>query len=87
MSISQKLYGIIGLSFLALLALAGLSQYQMGSVYKAANYGNENTVPSLKTIGDANDGITSSIMLLERHVLNTDSTLMAEIENDLKKRP
>jgi methyl-accepting chemotaxis protein len=84
MSISQKLYGIIGLSILALIVLAGVSQYQMGSIFKAANYGNENTVPSLKTIGLANDGIDSTILLVERHVLNTDNAAMAGIEKDIK---
>lgn len=84
MTISQKLYGIITLSIVALISLALLGQYQMSNIFKMANYGNENTVPSLKTISSANDGIMGTVMLLERHVLNTDNNAMAEIESDLK---
>jgi hypothetical protein len=52
-----KLYSIIGLATLALIALAGLGKYQMNSIFKTASYGSDNTAPSLKTIGVINDDL------------------------------
>lgn len=84
MTISQRLYTLVGVVLFALFGLTGLSQYQLSSVYDSSNYGNENTVPSLLLIGRVNDQITTSILLVQRHVLNTDDAAMKEIERELQ---
>lgn len=84
MTIAQRLYTLIGVVLFALLGLTGLSQYQLSSVYDSANYGNKNTVPSLLVIGRVNEHMSASILLLQRHVLNTDDAAMKEIERELE---
>ena len=84
MTIEKKLYSTFALAIASVAVLTVLGQYQMQNVFKAANYANENTVPSLKTIGVANDGIFGTIVLTQKHVLNTDSAKMAEIEKSIK---
>ncbi|MDE3009465.1 MAG: methyl-accepting chemotaxis protein [Pseudomonadota bacterium] len=53
MTISTRLLLLVCTALCALLLVAGTNMYQAEHVYAAANYGNENTVPSLVTLDRA----------------------------------
>lgn len=53
MTISNRLLMLVCTALCALLLVAGTNMYQAERVYAAANYGNENTVPSLVTLDQA----------------------------------
>jgi methyl-accepting chemotaxis protein len=84
MTIAQRLYALIGVVLFALLGFTALSQYQLSMVYGAANYGNVNTVPSLEVITAADQHVLSALVLLQRHVLNTDEASRENIERELE---
>lgn len=54
MSIKQRLIALIVSAVVALVALTGISLMQMNKVYDAANFGNENVVPSILALHEAN---------------------------------
>jgi methyl-accepting chemotaxis protein len=53
MSIGKKITGLVLSALAGILVLFAVSEYQLGRVYDAANYGNTNTVPSLIVLQDA----------------------------------
>lgn len=81
MTIAKRLYLLILGTMLGLLALGCLGVVQMGKVYDAANYGNENTVPSLVVLHNAGIAFTRERLLIYRHALNPDSGKKLEIES------
>ena len=50
MTIAQRLTVLVATSTLCLLLLSGMAYQQMEKVYRAANYGNENAIPSLQVL-------------------------------------
>ena len=54
MTISQRLFFLIGVAIAGLALMAGVALYQMGKVFDAANYANANTVPSYQALLDIN---------------------------------
>lgn len=80
MTIAKRLYLLILCSILGLLALGGLGLYQMGRLYDAANFGNENTVPSLIILNEILKQTSQERVLIYRHALASDSAKMTEIE-------
>jgi len=53
MSIAKRLYLLMLVSLISLLAVAGAGLVQINKVFTAANYGNQNTIPSLVDLSDA----------------------------------
>jgi len=80
MTIAKRLYLLIFAAMLGLVVLGGLGLYQMGRLYQAANYGNENTVPSLTVLEKATKALSQERVRVYRHVLSTDSTSKANID-------
>ena len=64
MTIAQRLAALIATSLVALILLSGLNFVQTKQVFTAANYANENTVPSLQLLNDAN----THFLMLRTHV-------------------
>ena len=46
MTVSKKMLFLVFSALLGIVLLAGTGQYQIDRVFQAANYGNDNTVPS-----------------------------------------
>lgn len=84
LSIAKRMALLIGAALLGILILAGIAQLQMTSVYEAANYGNVNTVPSLKVLNQVVKSFGQMRVRIYRHVLNTDDSKMGEIEGLIK---
>jgi methyl-accepting chemotaxis protein len=53
MNISKKMSLLVLSALAGILILSGVGQYEMATVYDAANYANENTVPSILVIDEA----------------------------------
>jgi methyl-accepting chemotaxis protein len=84
MTIAQRLLALIAAAIACLLLLAGIAYYQMNKVYGAANYGNENTVPSLLTL---NRAIISYFQIQTQtlsHAVTNDPKLKLDIEKTLE---
>jgi len=85
LTVAKKMAMLAGAALLGIVLLTGLGQYQTNQVYEAANYGNINTVPSLRVLSTALEEFSRIRVRLYRHVLNTDDKVMGEIENKLKE--
>ena len=83
MSIAQRLILLLVTSVVSLVILTAVSLVQMGKVYDAANYSNENVVPSVLVLDKALFEFAHIRVRLYRHVLNTDTKAMAEIEKKI----
>ncbi len=83
-TVAKKMALLIGSALLGIVLLTGLSQQQMNKVFDAANYGNINSVPSLRVLSTALEEFGRIRVRAYRHALNTDSTAMVEIESKLK---
>lgn len=84
LSINGKLMLIAALAISSLAGLGAFFTYQMGQVYTAANYGNINSIPSLRTLFQADGGSKDCFAMTLKHVLNTDDAAMVSIERELK---
>ncbi|MBH3328063.1 MCP four helix bundle domain-containing protein [Pseudomonas oryzihabitans] len=83
MTVIKKMLLLVLSALLGILVLAGTGQYEIDKVFQAANYGNDNTVPSLKALGDVNDSRSDYVVGIYRHVLSTSSEAMTAAEQDL----
>ncbi len=85
MTIAKRLYLMITMSIIGLVALTALGIYQMNRVYNAANFANINTVPSLVVLDKAAKEFGRLRVRVYRHVLNDDQARMAAIEITIKE--
>src|ERR1035437_7526716 len=84
LTVAKKMILLIASALLGIALLAGLSYQQMNKVFDAANYGNINSLPSVKTLSTALEEFGRIRVRAYRHVLNTDNTVMQEIEGKIK---
>jgi methyl-accepting chemotaxis protein len=83
MTVIKKMLLLVLFALLGIMVLAGTGQYEIDKVFQAANYGNDNTVPSLKALGEVNDSRSDYVVGIYRHVLSTSSEAMTTVEQDL----
>ncbi|MDT3723248.1 MCP four helix bundle domain-containing protein, partial [Pseudomonas oryzihabitans] len=83
MTVIKKMLLLVLSALLGILLLAGVGQYEIEQVFDAANYGNDNTVPSLKALGEVNDSRSDYVAGIYRHVLSSDEQRMTEVEQDI----
>ena len=69
MTIKQRLITLIAASLLCLVVLSGINYTQTNKVYQQANYGNENTVPSIQTLNRASTTFYQARIQLLYHIL------------------
>ncbi|MEI6414266.1 MAG: MCP four helix bundle domain-containing protein [Pseudomonadota bacterium] len=85
LTINAKLMAIALLALLSLAVVGGYLITRMEEVYNAVNYGNVNSVPSLKKLSQVLDDGKEYYALVIRHILNTDATAMSDLEQNLKQ--
>lgn len=85
MSIAKRLLLLLITSIGALLVFAVLNLVQMGRIYTAANFGNENVTPSILLLDKALMEFSHVRVRTYRHVLNTDSKVMADLETKINE--
>jgi methyl-accepting chemotaxis protein len=82
MTVSKKMLLLVLSALLGIVLLAGTGQYQINRVFHAANYGNDNTIPSLVSINTISSYVDDSIKGMYLHILSGDQTRMNELERD-----
>ena len=85
MTISKKMILLVLSALLGIIVLAGVGQYQLKSVFTSANYGNDNTVPSLLALRGMESNAKDLIRQMYKHILTTDDANMRLIEEDIRK--
>ncbi len=83
MTIAQRLTALIASSIAILFLLSGTLYIEMRKVYDAANYGNTDSIPSLKLINDANGTFLRLRSDVYAHVVATDPRAKIEIEKQI----
>ncbi len=83
MTIANRLLLLVGLAIASLLALAGINAYQMHRVYEAANYGNENVVPSIELLNRVTSEFGRARVRAYRIIVQTDPADRAKLEKML----
>ncbi|MDR2838676.1 MAG: methyl-accepting chemotaxis protein [Azonexus sp.] len=83
MSITKRLLLLIGMAVTGIIIVALLGMYEMSSVFKAADYGNQNSVPSLKTIAQIQRTFYTQRLNSYRHILSTDSREKDKVETHI----
>ncbi|WP_153110005.1 methyl-accepting chemotaxis protein [Propionivibrio limicola] len=91
MTIAQRLIALIVASITALVLLSGVSYFQTDKVYRQANYGNENTVPSIETLHSASLAFYQIRTLVLYHILTThmgtqNSSIKAEFDAKIAEK-
>ena len=85
MTVKQRLMLLIASAVVGLVLVAGIGTYQIGRVYTAANFGNENTVPAMDALSKLQTGLGQSRIRIMRHVFfGTDAAKMAEYERTIE---
>ncbi len=85
LTVAKKMILLAGAALLGILLLATLNYQQMSKVFDAANYASVNSVPSMATLDAIRSNFGRLRIRIDRHVMNTDSTKMAEIEQTIKE--
>ncbi|KPA96609.1 methyl-accepting chemotaxis protein, partial [Pseudomonas asplenii] len=84
MTISKKMILLVMSALLGILLLSGISYQQMNQVFTAANFGNENSVPSIVALNKLRNAVNTEIQLVYSHILTTDDKAMADIDTAIK---
>jgi methyl-accepting chemotaxis protein len=85
MSIAKRLTILMFVAVIALIGVAGGSLIQMNRIYRAANFSNENVVPSILVL---EEGVRKYMVLrirIYRFVMSTDEKEKARAEADIAK--
>ena len=89
MTIKMKMIILVLSALIGIGGLTGLSQSQISKVYEKANYGNENTVPSLSTISDAINSVATVRVLSWQHIAQSEESKRKDLEekiNSIRKK-
>lgn len=85
MTIARKMILLVITAVIGLLWLAFYSQSKLDSVFEKANYGNVNSVPSVRDLSGVIEDFGRLRVRIYRHVLNSDATKMGDIEVKIKE--
>jgi len=84
MTVTQRLMLLVGTAAAGLLLVSAIAVSQIGRVYTAANFANENTVPSLVSLNELILGVERGRIRTMRHVfVANDAASMSEIEGSI----
>ena len=85
LSVSGKLWLLAGISLLGVAALTTVSRVEMGRVYTAASYANDNTVPSILVLNDATGSAAEQRVHFWQRLIQTDPARAAELEQRMRQ--
>lgn len=85
MSMSKRLLILVGAALLGMVALLGISTYQMRAVYREADYSNENVIPSMLVLDRAMLDFSQIRVRSYRHALNSDQSAMQDLEAKIEE--
>jgi methyl-accepting chemotaxis protein len=91
LTVANKMTGLVLISALGLVGLAGLSQYQLNTVFDKTNYANQNTLPSIQLMNEIRFKFNTLRIRLSNHTMLANPEKMREVagaietlESDLK---
>ena len=84
LSVAKKMILLVATALFGIILSNSVAQYQTGKVYEAANYANVNIVPSIVMLDDMRRHFLRTRLQMNRHVVNTDDRIMAEIDGSVK---
>ncbi|GAB2182164.1 methyl-accepting chemotaxis protein [Denitratisoma sp. agr-D3] len=85
MKIANRLYLLVSVFVLGLIAVGVIGILSMDRVYQATNYGNINTVPSLETLDRVARAFGDARTRLYRHLISSDQAKMKDIESQIQQ--
>jgi methyl-accepting chemotaxis protein len=83
--ISHRLAGVLGLLLLTMMAIVGMSLWQMSAMRTLGAEVTDNWLPSVEKINQMNASVIDFRMVEFQHVLNNDDSRMAAIERVLQE--
>ncbi len=83
MNETKKMVLLVVSALLGILVLAGAAQYQISRVFEAANFGNENAVPSLLAIAAVNDPTNKSVRAMFLHLQSNDALEKGQLAQEV----
>jgi len=84
MSVKQRLLLLISSAVVGLIIVAGIGIFQIGRVYTAANFANENTVPALTALDKVSAYLGRARLRIIRHVYTSDAGELAKGEQAIE---
>ena len=85
MTVAQRVIALILTALACLILMSGIGYLQMDKVFKSANYGNENTVPSLEVLNEAIISLYEIRTRVLTHVVVSEASSMSELEKSLEE--
>ena len=85
LTVARKMALLAGAALIGIAILTGLNHRLIGEVFEDANYNSVNTVPSLLILGDVRQEIARLRLRVDRHVMNTDDSKMAELDKSIQE--
>ena len=85
LTVGKQLAVISLVSVAGLAVLFGVNRSQSEEIYSKASYAQVNTVPSLVVLGDIRENLLETQITTAQHILNTDETKMAKIEDAINQ--
>lgn len=83
MSIAKKLLLLLTTLVLTLIITSAVNFTQTRKIYEAANFGNDNVIPSIIVLDKVLMSFSQVRIGLYRHVINTDSQMMEKVAQDV----
>jgi methyl-accepting chemotaxis protein len=84
LTVAKKMMGLVLISVLGLVGLAGLSQYQLSAVFDKTNYANQNSLPSIMMIDDIRYKFNTLRIRLSNHTMLAAPEKMRDVEGAIK---
>ncbi len=83
MTVAQRIYLLIFIAAAGLAGVGGANLFQMERAFDAANFANENSLPSLVALDRARDQYEETVSLHYLHILQNDPAKKAELDREI----
>ncbi len=84
LTVAKQIALLVFAALIGIILSNGIGQYQMEKVFESANYGNVNSTPTMTLLDDIRKQYLRTRLQLNRHAVNTDKKVMAEIDETIK---
>jgi len=83
-TVAKKMALMVGAALIGIALLTSIGQQQMEKIFDGANYGNVKSVPSIVLLDNIRMQYLFTRLQVNRHLVNTDAAVMAEIDQSIK---
>jgi methyl-accepting chemotaxis protein len=85
MTVTKKMLLLVCAGLIGIIILAGTAQIQINKVFEQTNFTNINVVPSMSLLSKIQNDVYRTRIRLNRYILNTDKSQIANLKIDLDK--